>query len=333
MYRNVQSLPTILAVLAICSTVGGCSGGSSDSAVGGPVGVAPAPAPSPSPSSTPTPTPSPTPAGPRFLGAAPGEVLAGTLACARDNDVVHDAQGRVTGLRSLSSGAKIGNGLGLTYLGTDSYNLDVNGFGGSAFAPTDRVASTNRVYSQFLNPTQGEFDIWQGDTMFGGPTFTTIGLDNSSGLCFFAVGRGADGLPQVQGDKHFLTLDGVGRVGDQTLRLFGSGGGMTVDIEAQEVVLELRLSGRDDPFGDFTTRPTKDITSATVTLRYDSRGAFGLSPLTATNGYSGSITGFFTTPAANAVGGGGAGAVFTFELRNAQGDAMFGAIASEAGRI
>lgn len=332
MYRNVQSLPTILAALAICSTVGGCGGGSSSSAIGSPVGVAPAPAPSLSPSPTPTPTTTPTPTPARFLGASPGEVLVGKMACARDSVVDHDARGRVTALRSLS-GAKIDNSIQLTYRSADSYFLDVNGFGGSAFAPADKVASTDRVYSQFLNPTQGEFDIFQDGNAFGTRTFTTIGLDNSSGLCFFAVGRGADSLPQVQGDKHFLTLDGVGRVGDQTLRLFGSGGGMTVDIGAQEVVLELRLSGRDDPFGDFTTRATKEITSAKVTLRYNGSGSFGLSPLTATNGYTGSITGFFTTPQANAVGGGGAGAVFTFELRNSQGDILFGAIASEANRI
>ena len=332
MYRNVQSLPTILAVLAICSTVGGCGGGSSSSAVGSPVGVAPAPAPSLSPSPTPTQTTTPTPTPARFLGASPGEVLVGKMACARDSVVDHDVQGRVTALRSLS-GAKIDNSLQLTYRSADSYFLDVNGFGGSAFAPADKVASTDRVYSQFLNPTQGEFDIFKDGNAFGTRTFTTIGLDNSSGLCFFAVGRPADSLPQVAADVHDLTVDGVGRIGDQTLRLFSTGGRMTVNTQVQDVEFELRLTGRDDPFGDFTARPTKEITSAKVTLRYDGRGSFGLSALTATNGYTGSITGFFTTPRANAVGGGGAGAVFTFELRNTQGDILFGAIASEANRI
>lgn len=331
MYRIVTDLTRILAALAISTALAGCGGGSSGSAVGSPVGVAPAPAPSPSPSSTPTPTPSPTTAT-RFLGASPGQVLAGRMACARDSVVDHDAQGRVTALRSLS-GAKIDNSLQLTYRGVDSYLLDVNGFGGSAFVPADRVASTNRVYSQFLNPTQGEFDIFQDGNAFGTRTFTTIGLDNSSGLCFFAVGRTADSLPQVPADEHFLTVDGVGRIGDQTLRLFGSEGRMTVNIQTKEAVFELRLTGRDDPFGDFTTRPTKEITSAKVTLRYNGSGSFGLSPLTATNGYTGSITGSFTTPQADAVGGGGAGAVFTFELQDAQGDILFGAIASEANRI
>ena len=60
-------------------------------------------------------------------------------------------------------------------------------------------------------------------------------------------------------------------------------------------------------------------------------GAFPLVALTGSNGFSGTIHGQLVTPASgHASGRGGAGAVFVFELRNAQGEVIFGAVAAEA---
>ena len=137
----------------------------------------------------------------------------------------------------------------------------------------------------------------------------------------------------MDSDEHFLLTDGAGRVGGRIVRLFGYNGKMLVAAAKREATIEFRLAGRDDPFGDFTIQPAADITVVTATLRYDSGGSFGFLNLSGTNGYTGSLVGIFTTPQGDAKGGGGAGAVFTFELRNAQGDVLFGAIASEANRI
>lgn len=323
-------LSSALAALLFCVACGGGGSGGSPPTTAAPSPIATA-TPIPSPSPSPSPSPLPSPSLPRLIGAAPGEQLVGVMACATD-ETIHDSLGRLTGMRSLT-GAKIDNLLGLTYRGVDSYALDVNGFGGSSFAPTDKRVSSNAAYDQFANPTQGELFILRNGGQAGTRTFTTLGLDNSAGLCFFALGRRADGLPQYPDDEHVLTVDGIARQGDQLLRLFGSGGTMRVNIQTREVALTLRISGRSEPFGDFAGRDPREITTATANLSYNGGGSFPLTVLRTGNGYAGSITGFFTTPGADAVGAGGAGAVLTFELRNAQGDIILGAVASETNRI
>ena len=52
--------------------------------------------------------------------------------------------------------------------------------------------------------------------------------------------------------------------------------------------------------------------------------------LTGTNGFNGTIEGQLVGPvASDSIGGGGAGAVFTFQVSNARADLLFGAIAGE----
>lgn len=320
------------SALSVIAALPGCGGGSSGSG-GNPVAVAPAPSPSSTPTPAPTPTPSPTPAAIRVGGASPGQSLVGNEACARDA-VTRDSQGHVTALPSLS-GAKIDNSLRLTYRDVDSYALDINGFGGSSFAPADkRTPPTRSLFHQFLNPTRGEFLIAR-DGSFGNGVFTTMGLDNSTGVCFFAVGLPIDALPTDGVAIYYGWIDGVGQIAGQTTRLLSSSGSVRLNTQTRLATVELfldRLGGDPfgDPFGDIGSQFSQEITVATAVLQLLPNGAFSLAALTARNGSTGTITGTLVSRAAdNGLGGGGAGAVFTFELRNAQGDVLFGAFAAE----
>jgi hypothetical protein len=320
---TTRSWPAAIAgvLVTLCAGCGGEGQGSGTATVA----VVAVPSPAPSPTPAPTPSPTATATVPRFLGALPGTQLVGVMACARDQ-AIYDGQRRLTGLQSLTA-AKIDNSLQLTYRGPDSYAFDVNGFGGPSFGPADTRPSSNRAYDQFVSSVQGE--------MFIEPlmTFTALGLETGAGLCFFAVGDRADGLPEVRDEEHFVAADGLAGEGGTLLRLYGSQGQMRVAIDAREVSFDLRLSGRGDPFGDFTARPQREITRLTSTLKYDGNGAIRPTTVQTGNGYTGTISGVFTTRRAYAVGGGGGGAVFTFELRNQKGELIFGAISTEANRI
>ena len=321
------------SALSVIATLPGCGGGSSGSG-SSPIAVAPAPSPSLTP--TPAPTPTPTPAAIRVGGASPGQSLIGNEACARDA-VTRDSQGHVTALPSLS-GAKIDNSLRLTYRDIDSYALDINGFGGSSFTPADkRSPPTRSLFHQFLNTTQGEFLIAR-DGSFENGVFTTMGLDNSTGLCFFAVGLPIDALPTDAVAIYNGWIDGVGQIAGQTTRLLSSSGSVRLNTQNRLATVELFLDGLGgnpfgDPFGDIGSQFSQEITVATAVLQLLPNGAFSLAALTARNGFTGTITGTLVSRAAgNGLGGGGAGSVFTFELRNAQGDVLFGAFAAERPR-
>lgn len=304
----------------------GCGGAGQDESIAAPpVTVAPVP-----PTAVQTPAPSLPEPSKSIAGAMPGGLLGGGLACVRD-PVAVDASARVTALNTLT-GASIGNQMVLFYAGKDRFSLDVNGFGGSRFEPADKQVSSNAAYAQFANATQGEFFLFESGGPFGSSTFATLGMYNYAGLCFFAVGVEANSLPTVGVGDYFAGADGVARVGGQTLRVFGTTGNLDVQYASQVATLTLTVVGRGDPFGAFTARPAVELTTVTANLRV--RGySFESISVSGSNGYTGTVSGFFVGNEANASGVGGSGAVFTFELRNAQGDMIVGAVAAERNLI
>jgi hypothetical protein len=245
--------------------------------------------------------------------------------------VTRDALGQVVGLPAFT-GAKIDNHLALTYRAQDSFALDLNGFGGPSFLPSDKRTSQTGPYHQFLNPSQGEFFIFRDGGPFGSFTFGTLGLDNSAGLCFFAAGLQPPSIPFSGTGDYFARADGIARVGGQTLRLFGTTGVLDVNYGTGAGSIQLAITGRGNAFGDFTSQPATGITMATATLQFKS-GAFASSVLSGSNGYTGTIMGQLVSNTANVSGSGGAGAVFTFELKNAQGDIITGAVVAERNLI
>lgn len=316
--------------VAIAVSLVGCRGDSSGGS-GGQNSIT-SPAPTPSPPAPPPPPPTQSPAAPArtIAGASPGDTLVGIQTCARDG-AVRDSEGHVIGLTDFTS-AKIDNFVTLKYVAVDSFELDLNGFGGPSYVPADKRTSPDRAYDQFLNRTQGEFFLFKDGGPFGSFTFATLGLDNSSGLCFFAVGLQPSSLPNIGSDTYFARADGIAKVDGQLLRLFGTEGRLDVNYETGAALLELTINGRGHPFADFTGQVATSIATVRATLQLRERGGFSAS-LSGSNGYTGSVTGMLVSNERNVSGRGGAGAVLTFELRNSQGEVMTGAIAAERNLI
>jgi hypothetical protein len=320
--RRSLRLASLVALTIFPASCGDEGTGSS----GVPVVNTPPPAPTPSP--TPSPSPSPSPSVTGIGGAVPGERLEGVEACARDQ-VTRDARGRVTGLTLTS--AKIDNHLQIDYRAIDSYSLDANGFGGPSFVPADKQAWTGGPYDQFVNSSQDEFYIFR-DGQFGRMSFAVLGAEYQAGACYFAVGLRSDTFPTSLWEYSGWT-DGLARIGTRTLRLFDHGAKILPDSGARTGTLQLTLVGRESPFGDFHAQPPADIAIVTAPIAILPDGRLDIGPLSG-GGFSGSINGRLVTPTALSVGGsGGAGAIFSFELRNAQGDFIFGVVAAGANLI
>lgn len=252
------------------------------------------------------------------------------MACAKD-PVLKDAQGHVTGLPVLT-GAKIDNQVTLLFRGTDSYVLDVNGFGGPAFSPADKRASPTVAFDRFINPQGSEFYITKSNSVSGSRTFATHGLDNSSALCFFAVGLPSAPLPTAGSGEYLVVVDGIARMGSENLRLLPSfsGSSLTVNFQTGTATLKLAISGRPNAFEEFANQPATSITTATASLNLQAGGpGFAEAGLIGSNGFAGAVRGTLVGNAQNTSGKGGSGAVFTFELRNAAGEVIFGVATAE----
>jgi hypothetical protein len=326
-----RKLATALLFSGTAMTLSSCGGGDGSTTVPtSVVAVSPPPAvPPPPPPITPPP-----PSGIQLVGAAPGQTLQGLLACARD-PVTRDGEGRVTGLPVLT-GAKIDNSLLLLFRDTDSYSLDVNGFGGSDFAPADKRTSATLAFDQFLKAGGDEFLITRSNSLSGTRTFATHGLYNAAGLCFFAAGLPAAPLPTSGTGDYLVIVDGIAKSGDQTLRLLPSfeGSLLKVDYAERTANLTLVLAGRPNAFGDFTGQSPVSVTTATASLKFLQAGpAFTTTTLTGSGGYSGTVTGMLVGDTQNVSGSGGFGAVFTFEMKNAAGEVIFGTIVAERNLI
>ena len=310
----------LMTVLTACG--GGGSGGSPASAATSPPAVATPPAPPPVVT-----TPQ---ASPKIASATPGETLEGVMACARDA-AVRNESGDVTGLTLTA--AKTDNNLRILYEAVDTYALDVNGFGGPRVVASDKRSWNGGPYDMFVSAQGDRVQLFRNGP-FGSAIFSILGTDQSAGACFFAIGQAPDSAPPEMW-SYDGRIDGLARIGARSYRLYGYSAQILPNAGAggRTAALRLRVVGREAPFGDFHLQaetPLAELT-ATVELRPDGRLVTG--PLTG-DGYVGSVTGRLVgAGAANVTGSGGAGAVFTFEVRNAAGDVMFGVIAAEANLI
>jgi hypothetical protein len=229
-----------------------------------------------------------------------------------------------------------GISLNLLFRGTDSYSLEVNGFGGSKFAPVNKRASPTVAFDQFLKAGDDEFSIAKINALSGTRTFATHGVYYSPGLCFFAAGLPAGPIPASGRGDYGVIVDGVAKVRNETLRLLPSysGSSLAVDFDARTAALTLVLSGRPNPFGEFADQPSTTITTATASLAlYQGGRSFDTAPLIGSGGYSGTVNGFLVGDTRNVSGSGGSAAVFTFELKNTAGEVIFGTIVAERNMI
>lgn len=319
-YRSRYPFAMAAAVLTLTSCGGGDSSGSTDPVDLPPSGSTPTPTPTPSP--TPSPTATPT----TVAQAVPGQALVGYEACGK-GPVTRDAQGHITGI--TLTGTKIDNSLEIHYLAEDKYQLDTNGFGGSTFLPSMKQPVGIAGFDHFLDPVQGEFEIFRDGGPDGTILFATFGADFSSGPCFFAAGLQPT-LPTIRTAEYGLWIDGLAQIGGVTSRLYGVGEGFSLDLASGTGTITLALGGRADPFGHFASHPVTPIQTVTATMSLHASGTFSTATLSG-GGYTGSIYGRLVSQASgNVSGDGGAGAVFVFELQNGAGDMMVGAIAGGA---
>lgn len=318
--RSSGKHPRLALALALAFLATGCGGGGPD---GPPATSGTGPAPSPTPSPAPSPSPSPTPApGPSIAGAKPGESIAGPLACS-DGVVTRSPDGSVTGIQQISK-TKIDNGLVLAYRAPDSFASDVNGFGGSQWTPEDKRTAPNEYFTRYASPAQGELQLGVHNLIF-----VTYGLENSSGLCFFAAGLEPQSLPPGK-VVYTGTIDGFAVISGHQQRLFSmqeSAPVLTMDFSTGRGKLEFQLVGRDDPFGDFEKAPGAALgtVSAELQLSPGSKG-FGLTALSG-SGFDGRVTGQFVDRDQSILGTGGAGVALVFELTRPNGDILYGSIA------
>lgn len=323
-----RSKAIIASSIALTLALAGCGGGGSQS---GAAASAPQVAAAPAPGPSPTPIPSPT-----FLpvivvaGAEPGQSLEALLACAR-NPATQNADGRAIGLASLS-GAKIDNSAAIAYSAADTSQFDVNGFGGAGFAPADKHPSPTAAYDHFLTRLGDELYIFRNGSA-GSLLFATLGLYNEAeGLCFFAAGLRPPSLPSGAPGDYFARADGIAMIGGQPSRLFGTHGTLDIDFSTGAATFRLDLVGRGDPFGEFLDRPSAPIATVTAPLQLRNGESF-FSDRLAGGGYTGTVIGRLVSNSRNTGGTGGAGAIFVFELSDAQGNVIFGAVAAERNLI
>lgn len=324
--RSSGKHPRLALALALAFLATGCGGGGSD---GPPATSGPGPAPSPTPSPAPSPSPTRTPApGPSIAGAKVGESFGGPLACS-DGVVTRSPDGSVIGIQAISK-TKIDNALLLTYQAPDTFSADVNGFGGSQWTPGDKRTAPNQYFTRYASPAQGELQLGVHNL-----TFVTFGLENSSGLCFFAAGVEPQTLPPGQVGRVVYTgvIDGLAVISGHQQRLFSwleSSPVLTMDFSTGRGTLQFHLVGRDDPFGDFEKAPGAALgtVSAELQLSPGSKG-FGLTALSG-SGFDGRVTGQFVDRDQSILGTGGAGVALVFELTRPNGDILYGSIALAA---
>jgi hypothetical protein len=188
------------------------------------------------------------------------------------------------------------------------------------------------AFDQLINPQGDELYITKSNSLSGSRTFATHGLENSSALCFFAVGLPAAPLPTTGSGEYGVIVDGIARIGGTNLRLLPSfsGSSLIVNYQTGTATLTLAISGRPNPFEEFATQPTTSITTATASLSLQAGGpGFATTGLAGSNGFGGAVTGSLVGNAQNTSGKGGSGAVFTFALSNAAGEVIFGIVAAE----
>ena len=266
----------------------------------------------------------------QLVGAVPGQTLHGVMACAND-PVQRDTAGHVTGIAALT-GAKIDNSVALLFRNADSYALDINGFGGSAFAPGDKQTSPTIAFDYFLNGDKDAFYLARNNPSSGARSFATHGLYIAPDLCFFAAGLPATSLPTSGTGEYHLLADGLARIGNENLRLLPSytDSRLSVDYQTGTATLTMVLGGRPGAFAEFTDKPAAAITTATATLQLNAQSrAFSPAPLVGSGGYTGTVHGTLVGNSANVSGYGGSAAVYTFELRNAAGEVVFGVVTAE----
>lgn len=319
---------SLVYISALACLLQGCGGEGSTSSVPFVV-VTPTPTAAPSPAPTPSPTPASTTSGnPALGGARVGDTIAGMLACS-DGRVSRAADGRVTGISAITR-MKIDNGVAITYRGPDSFTTDINGFGGSSWTFEDKRTPPSDRFTRYSNTSQGELLVTTDELRF-----VTYGQENGSGLCFFAAGLSPFSLRTAGTFEYFGVVDGLGIIGGVPKRFLynqvnSSEPEFVMDFATGQGKLKFDLVAKSNVFEDLGGGTSERLGTVEADLRLaPGSTSFAATPLSG-SGFTGTVRGFFVSNAENIMGSGGAGVALVFELRNSNGDLIYGSVALAA---
>lgn len=296
-----------LLTAAACVALIGCGGGGGS---GGGTSAAPSPSPTPDPSPTPAPVPSPPGVGTAALaGAINGSTLRLQKACT-SAPIVYSG-GMVSGLQAIVPAT----------VSADTANYSTAG-------PTSLTYQGEQHFQVRGNP---EFAFYESPsafalaivntTTFAAPA-VTFGYGTRGGLCFFAAGLAATvPVGQLVYDG---TVDGLAQSGSGTRRLIKSSADATMNFAAGSGTLSILLKGYPDAFGPLAGQAQGTIGSLTANLTLTGTTVTAAN-VTGPAGYSGTMQGELV---------GATGMALAFQLRNATGEVIFGAVALDgaAGR-
>lgn len=314
-----QGLTLSLVVLA--TGLAGC--GESGTVIAASVAPTPIAAATPPPPSPPPPQP---PAAGAIARITPGGVLTGTLACARGDlqfTATADGGRRLGDVKRLGP-IKIDNVVYISYLATNNFYIDVNGFGGSSFLPSELKSESAgstwpMLYFRKLPDRQyvEELEIHDGNGPGKGLVDSTLGrYSDGQSLCFFAVGSDRGPIAGQGRNTLGIVADGIIVDGTGARRIAVSTASADVNWSARTIDIYFDMHATVAPFGQITNSTA--LGRATARLSVSPIGVIS-GALDGPGGSSGRIMGSFFEF------GNGAGLVF--ELTYPNGDRAFGALA------
>ena len=234
------------------------------------------------------------------------------MVCA--NGTFTRSSGRISEITALNP-PKNDSSFNILYPADNTFSLDINGFGGPSFAPTQKATGPTFMYDYFQNGTD-ELELYRNRLL----TYVTFGrYSDAQTLCFFAAGGPPKYAPfgNVAFSNPYVGLgDGMARIAGSTLRLLESSASASVNYPANTVDITLSLRGRTTAFGEPSGAFTP-VETVTGTVPLSSLGSFNGS-LTGPDGLSGTVQG-------NLFDMKQFGMVLTYSLRRPNGDIYFGA--------
>jgi hypothetical protein len=207
----------------------------------------------------------------------------------------------------------LGDGsVGFTCSAPNTWSLDINGFGGPQFNPTDVVAPTSTLFDSWRIVIEGYIE----NLDIAKPGATGLAL-NYTGIALQASGGPSASVPlfgfhapgvNVTDVRNPLTWNGIADGfwfdGKTTRRLFGSVATVTLDQNGDST-LTMALRGHADPFGAFESTPTTPLGSFTGAGRR-AAGPRGVTladgAIALANGYAGLYLGSVYGPNAEEIG-------------------------------
>lgn len=321
----VSRLSFTIAMTALVCALAGCGG---DGGTSGTVVATSTSTPTPPPAAPPPPPPPAT--GLPIARVSPGGTLAGNIVCAGGDfryEATADGGRRLVDVTRVGAADPARIGISIAYQATNSFRVDVNGFGGTAFVPAEvkneaAGSSWPMVYFRKLPAQQyiDEFEINDGNGPLHSLVNVTLGrLSDGASLCFFAAGsdRPVGTLPAIR--DLYVVADGLGLFSGVARRIGASTAGARIDGTARTIDLYFDVTAHAAPFGQPSGTMTLGRASARLPLTIN--GATS-GTLTGPGGSSGTIVGRLFE------NGGGAG--FAFDLSYPNGDRIFGSITADS---